>query len=117
LELIKADIGTSNKSFIKADFIWAALIFEYVDIERAFGFIENNADKTANLIITIQSDNGAGSVSQTGIETIKSVKDIFRIVDREDLQNNAIKFGFQLIGSEENILPNGKLFLTYEFGR
>lgn len=117
LELIKADIGTSNKSFIKADFIWAALIFEYVDIERAFGFIENNANKSANLIITIQSNNGAGSVSQTGIETIKSVKDIFRIVDREDLQNNAIKFGFQLIGSEENILPNGKSFLTYEFGR
>jgi hypothetical protein len=115
LELVNVDIGTSNKSFIKADLIWAALIFEYVDIERAFGFIENNADKSANLIITIQSNNGAGSVSQTGIETIKSVKDIFRTVDSKELQNSALKFGFELIGTEENTLPNGKSFITYEF--
>jgi LAS superfamily LD-carboxypeptidase LdcB len=117
LELVNADIGISNESFIKADFIWGTLIFEYVDIERAFGFIENNADKSAKLIITIQSNNGLESVSSTGIESVKSVEEIFRIVDREDLQNNALKFGFELISSEENILPNGKSFLTYEFGR
>ena len=117
LELVKADINTSNESFIKADFIWSALIFEYVDMERAFRFIENNTDKFANLIITIQSNNGSGSVSQTGIETIKSVKDIFRIVNRKKLQTDALKFGFELIGSEENKLPNGKSFLTYEFGK
>lgn len=117
LELVNTDIGTSNESFIKAGFIWGALIFEYVDIERAFGFIDNNADPSTNLVITVQSNNGNSSVSQTGIESIKSVKDIFRIVDSKDLQSNAIKYGFQLMGSEENILPNGKSLLTYEFGR
>jgi len=117
LELLNTDIGSSNESFIKADFIWAALIFEYVDIERAYGFIENNADKFANLIITIQSNNGAGSVSPTGIESIKSVKDIFSIVDGNALQNHALKVGFELVSSEENMLPNGKSFLTYEFSR
>lgn len=117
MKLLNVDIGNSTESFIKADFIWGALIFEYVDIERAFGFIENNARKSARLIITIQSNNGAGSVSPTGIESVKSVKDIFSIVDGKELQNAASKHGLELIGSEENMLPNGKSFLTYEFGR
>ncbi|MCS3556436.1 MULTISPECIES: hypothetical protein [unclassified Sphingobacterium] len=115
LELATADIGTSTKSFIKADFIWAALIFEYVNIEGAFQFIANNCNKYINLIITIQSNNGTNSVSSTGIESVKSVKDIFKNVDRNELQNTASKFGFRLTNSEENILPNGKSFLTYEF--
>jgi hypothetical protein len=45
------------------------------------------------------------------------VKEIFKLVDKDDLQINALKVGFELIGFEENILPNGKSFLTYEFGR
>jgi len=69
------------------------------------------------LIVTIQSNNGNQSVSQTGVDSIKSVKDIFDIVDKDSLQFNALKVGLKLIGSEENILPNGKAFLTYEFTR
>ncbi len=114
LELVNTDIGTSTKSFIKADFIWAALIFEYVEIVEAFRFIENNIDESANLIVTIQSNNGAGSVSQTGIETVKFLKDIFKIVNRKELQSQASKFGFELIGWEEYILPNDKSFILLE---
>lgn len=32
-ELVNVDIVTSNQSFIKADFIWAAVIFEIFIIE------------------------------------------------------------------------------------
>lgn len=117
LVLINADISTSNESFLKADFVWAALIFEYVDIQRGFEFIANNTDESARLVITIQSNNGTNSVSQTGIESIQSVKEIFKIVDRDDLFANASRIGFELIDSEENLMPNGKSFLTYEFER
>jgi len=117
LTLVNTDISTSNKSFLKADFVWAALIFEYIDIQKGFEFIANNVGDFAILIITIQSNNGNQSVSQTGVESIKSVKDIFKTVDKEDLQSKASIFGFELIGSEENVLPNGKSLLTYEFDR
>jgi len=117
LVLLNADISTSNESFLQADFVWAALIFEYVDIEKGFDFISNNIGKSTKLIITIQSNNGSQSVSQTGVESIKSVKEIFKIVDKDNLQVNAVKAGFGLIGSEENFLPNGKSLLTYEFAR
>jgi hypothetical protein len=115
LTLVNADINSSNESFLKADFIWAALIFEYIDVQKGLKFICNNIAECAKLIITIQSNNGSQSVSQTGVESIKSVKDIFKIVDKDQLQINALAFGFKLIGSEENILPNGKSFITLEF--
>ncbi len=117
LVLVNADISNSNESFLRADFVWAALIFEYIDIQKGFEFIANNIGESAKLIITIQSNNGNQSVSQTGVESIKLVKETFKIVDKDNLQVNALTIGFDLIGSEENILPNGKSFLTYEFGR
>ena len=117
LVLVNADISTSNESFLQADFVWAALIFEYIDIQKGFEFIANNIGESTKLIITIQSNNGNQSVSQTGVESIKSVKEIFKIVDKDNLQVNALKVGFELIGSEENVLPNGKSFFTYEFER
>ncbi|SFD82300.1 hypothetical protein SAMN05518672_103366 [Chitinophaga sp. CF118] len=117
LVLVNADISTSKESFLKADFVWAALIFEYIDIQKGFEFIANNIGESSKLIITIQSNNGNQSVSRTEVESIKYVKEIFKIVDKDNLQTNASKFGFELIGSEENILPNGKSLLTYEFER
>lgn len=117
LELVNIDIGLSNESFIKADVIWGALIFEYVDIEKVLGFIKNNAADSAKIIITIQSNNGLESVSPTGVESINAVEDLFKIVNKEDLQRKALMAGFELISSEENLLPNGKSLLTYEFGR
>jgi len=57
------------------------------------------------------------SVSNTGVESIKSVKDIFQLVDKDDLHSKALKIDLELISTEENILPNGKLLFTYEFGK
>jgi hypothetical protein len=117
LVLVATDIASSNQSFIKADFVWAALIFEYINIQKGFEFIANNIGESTNLIVTIQANNGNQSVSETGIGSIKALKDIFEIVDKDSLQLNAAKIGFKLIGSEENIMPNGKSFLTYEFSK
>jgi hypothetical protein len=117
LDLVNVDIGSSTKSFSNADFVWAALIFEYVDMERCFKFIKHNTDPFANLIVTIQSNNGVQSVSKTGVESIKSVASIFKPIEQKDLRKTALIFGFTCISSEENFLPNGKSLLTYEFAK
>jgi hypothetical protein len=75
------------------------------------------SSENAKLILTIQSNNGNQSISQTGVESIKSIKDLFKSVDSGRLQLSALETGFKLIGLEENVLPNGKSFLTYEFTR
>jgi hypothetical protein len=117
LTLVNLDISASNNFYIQADFIWAALIFEYIDIEKGFQFIVANSGDSTKLIVTVQSNNGNQSVSQTSVESIKAVKDIFRIVDKNELESTALRYQFKLIAEEENVLPNGKSFFTYEFKR
>ena len=117
LELVNTDIGSSGTSYIKADFVWAALILEYVDMDSFFRFISINTELDSKLVATIQSNNGVQSVSTTGVESVKSVGSIFKIVDREVLKIKAGIFGFDCIGSEENFLPNGKSLVTFEFLR
>ena len=117
LDLVNADIGASDESFIKADFVWAALIFEYVGIEKCFKFISNNTADHCKLIVTVQSNNGVQSVSTTGVESVKSVGSIFVTVGKETLTEKATMFGFECVGSEEHFLPNGKSLITFEFSK
>ena len=117
LDLVNTDIDSSDFSYIQADFVWAALILEYVDMIRFFDFIKANTQPTCKLLVTIQSNNGVQSVSTTGIESVKSVGSIFKIIEKEDLLTRAGMFGFECSGLEENFLPNGKSLLTYEFSK
>jgi hypothetical protein len=95
----------------------AALILEYVNVERFFTFIRKNTDLNSRLVCTIQSNNGVHSVSTTGVESIKSVASIFKTIDKEDLKQEATAFGFESISSEENFLPNGESLVTFEFSK
>ena len=116
LNLLNIDISSRNtEKLIKANLIWAALIFEYVEIDICFEFINNNIQENGYLIVTIQENNGVSSVSQTGIETIKSVGQILKLISESDLISIADKFGFRKIDFEENILPNKKSLKTYTF--
>nr|WP_314866075.1 hypothetical protein [uncultured Flavobacterium sp.] len=116
LTLLNLDISSSNTiQLTKANLVWAALIFEYVEIDKCFEFITNNIQYKGYLVVTIQVNNGVNSVSQTGVETIKSVGEIFQLIEPKDLLSFAEKFGFVEIDFEENILPNKKSLKTYTF--
>jgi hypothetical protein len=116
LSLINIDISSrETEKITKANLIWAGLIFEYVETDTCFEFINDNIQENGYLVVTVQENNGVSSVSQTGIETIKSAGEIFRIIAESDLVSIADKFGFQKIDFEENILPNKKSLKTYTF--
>ena len=116
LNLLNIDISSKKtEKLTKANLIWAALIFEYVETGKCFEFINNNIQDNGYLIVTIQANNGGNSVSQTGIETIKSVGQIFRLIDPNDILSFADKFGLVKTDFEENILPNEKSLKTYTF--
>jgi len=116
LNLVNTDITSrTTEKITKANLIWAALIFEYVEIGKCFEFINNNIQDNGYLIATIQENNGVSSVSKTGIETIKSLGQIFRLIGEDDLLSFADKFGFVKTDFEENILPNKKSLKTYTF--
>jgi transketolase C-terminal domain/subunit len=116
LQLANIDISTkTTEKIATANLIWAALIFEYVAADKCFEFINNNIQENGFLVATIQENNGVSSISQTGVETIKTAGQIFRLISDSDLVSVADKFGFNKIDFEENILPNGKSLKTYTF--
>lgn len=115
LELIKFDITTDTKVFCKADFIWAGLVLEYTGIDKSLEFSINNLQRDGNLIISIQSNNGVQSVSQSGIESVQKVGSIFQLINPDILVQKAIKLGLKLIENEESFFPNGKSLKTFHF--
>ena len=116
LNLLQLDISSGSTAKIcRAHLVWAALIFEYVEPETCFEFINNNIQENAYLVVTIQDNRGVSSISPTGIETIKPVGQLFKPVPESSLVTIAHKFGFHKIDFEENILPNKKSLKTITF--
>jgi hypothetical protein len=115
LKLLQLDITKNTGTIINADFVWAALVLEYTGIDNALQFAKNNLLAGGHFVVTIQQNNNRQTVSATGIESIKKAGDVFKVVDRQELLAKASGIGFALKQTEENILPNGKSFITFHF--
>jgi Methyltransferase domain len=113
LELINIDISATSTKIARVDFIWAALILEYVEMGDCFKFIINNIQDNGHVVVTIQVNNGVSAISKTGVQTVKMVGQIFKPVDSKDLLILADRYGFAVIQHEENLLPNGKILETF----
>ena len=115
LDLINLDIIENTEAICEADFIWAALVLEYTGVEKALEFVKNNLQIGGHLIVSIQSNNGVQYVSQTAIESVKKVGNIFQLIDSEILLTKAEEMGLKLIDNEDFVFPNGKSLKTFHF--
>lgn len=113
LELINFDITSGSKTLCNADLIWAALILEYTGIDKAIDFANNNLQSGGHFVVSVQSNNGIQSVSQSGIESVQKVESIFQLINPEELLNKTKEKGFVLIENEELFFPNGKSLKTF----
>jgi len=115
LQLLNLDITKNTSTIANANFVWAALLIEYTGIANALQFAKNNLAAGGDFIATIQQNNNVQTVSPTGIESIKKAGTVFNVVDGPALTAHAQEMGFTLIETEENMLPNGKSFVTFHF--
>lgn len=109
------DLAQQTGTVERVNLLWAALIVEYIGIDNCLAFSKNNLWPGGHLIVTIQINNAAQSVSPTGIESIKKAGTIFSPVNEQLLTARATAAGFSLTHDEKNLLPNGKSFLTLDF--
>jgi len=115
LKLLHLDITIHTSCMSKADFIWAGLVLEYTGIEKCLQFCVNNISPGGHFIATIQRNNNLNSVRSTGIQSVKKAGLLFCMVDPDVMQEKAEKMGLLCISKEENQLPNGKSFQTFDF--
>lgn len=115
LQLLNLNITENTGTIGKANFVWAALIIEYTGIESCLLFAKNNLLPGGHFVATIQANNGLKTVSSTGVETIKKAGPVFKVIGPDELLTKATEFGFTLNNKEENMLPNGKSLITFDF--
>jgi ubiquinone/menaquinone biosynthesis C-methylase UbiE len=115
LKLIECNMNKKPLPRFDVNLFWAALIFEYIDMDRGLAQINKNLKDKGSLVVVIQKNNGAVSVSPTGVETIKKAGDVFNLVDETLLIEKAKKIGLIEQGITEHFLPNGKSFVCLDF--
>jgi len=115
LQLLNIDITKNTGAIASTSFVWAALVLEYIGADSGLQFANNNLLPGGHFVATIQVNNGLQTVSNTGIESIKKAGTVFTLIDPALLVSKATALGFTLNNKEENILPNGKSFVTMDF--
>lgn len=114
LELINKDLLKFN-SGKKFDLIFAALIFEYVDLALSLTRIRTMMDKHSILfsIIQLPAENQS-KVSKTSYKSLERLSAYMNLISTEKFDNEIKNSGLNIISGIQKTLGNGKSFLLTE---
>lgn len=117
LELYCADVQSESLQFEPVDFVYAALLFEYVDVSLALQSIKRNCRTRTVLATVLQLPSpGQPAVSPTPFKSLSALAPAMALVAPEYLKRRAIGAGFVSIGEESIIAsPAGKEFCVQVF--
>lgn len=116
LELYCADIEADLPTIQPVDVIFAALLFEYVDIEIALQNIKKLCKPIAILGTILQLPKaGAAAVSVSPFTSLEAVGTIMRLVPPQELREAAEAIGFASISERTIALASGKQFALQVF--
>jgi SAM-dependent methyltransferase len=116
LELITADIQSSARLFEAVDFIYAALLFEYVDPMRAMISLRRHCRTGGVLATVIQLPHESlGAVSPSPYVSLQALASTLRLVAAEELRVHAEQAGFRQTACSRLVSPGGKEFALQTF--
>lgn len=115
LTLYNCNIITEKLPDFLVNLLMASLIFEYIDIKTGLEKVYNHISENGILTAIIQKNNNVTSVSPTGVESIKEIGSVFKIVDELKFEKKAIETGFTMYSKSEHFLVNGKSFICCDF--
>jgi SAM-dependent methyltransferase len=111
LNLICADLNELELIDSSFDFIHAALIFEYVDVNKLLSKISKWLKPNGVLIVVLQLPTKTESpVSDTEYESIKLLNSIMKLVSLEDFNKATIKNGLVEVNSSVHEIFSEKSF-------
>jgi ubiquinone/menaquinone biosynthesis C-methylase UbiE len=111
LNLICADLNELELADSSFELIYAALIFEYVEIDKLLPKIFNWLKPNGVLNVVLQLPGKASSpVSDTECESIKLLSSIMKLVPVDEFNKTAIRCGLIEVISYVHKIFNGKSF-------
>jgi len=116
LELYVADIQCALPQLSPVDLLFAALIFEYVDVAMTMSSLQTVCTPGGALVIILQAASSSlEAVSPSPYKSIRLLAPAMRLLDQADVQNQAIAAGFSLASSRVVNLQSGKHFIVLSF--
>jgi SAM-dependent methyltransferase len=116
LELYCADVQSELLTFRPVDLIYAALVFEYVDVPSTIATLRRNCQKNGTLATLLQlPDSTRPAVSPSPYESLSALAPTIRLLAPRDLCVLADAAGFTIAESEVIEPPSGKQFCLQTF--
>ena len=111
IEVHCVDVQSGPLRFEPVDLIYAALLFEYVDVPSALATLKGICRPGGTLATVLQLPNpDLSAVSPSPYRSMDALAPVIRLVAPEDLCAQADAVGFRLVLSDVIALPSGKSF-------
>ena len=116
LKLQVGDIQTAAWLFEPVDFIYAALVFEYVDVARTMSVLRRHCKSEGILAVLSQVPHKAlPEVSPSPYASLRLLEPGMHLLPHEELQRHATQTGFTPEDSRKLLSPGGKQFTVETF--
>lgn len=111
IETIECDLDHCEISLEKIDFIYASLIFEYVNIKKVLKNISKWIKEEGVLLCVLQLPcETVPEVTPSPFRSLEKLSPIMKLVDKNDFINEAHLNNLQLILERTHALKSGKQF-------
>ncbi len=116
LDLHCADVQSNTLRFEPVDLIYAALLFEYVDLSSALATLKRNCRPGGVLAAVLQLPHpDKDAVSPSPYTSLQALAPLMKLVAPAELSRHAARVGFTADESSTVELPSGKQFWLQTF--
>jgi SAM-dependent methyltransferase len=116
LELYCADVQSESFQFEPVELIFAALLFEYVDVAATLASLKRHCRPAGMLATVVQLPHrDHGAISPSPYKSLDLLAPVMRLIAPADLSRLATAAGFHAVDSESIELPSGKQFSLQTF--
>jgi SAM-dependent methyltransferase len=113
-----ADLEDRLPPIDPVELVYAALVFEYVNVDKALASLHDLCQPGGRLVTVLQRPSGnLSAVSPSPFSTIADLASIFNYVSASQLTRTADSVGFELREHRRVMLESGKEFSVVSFSR
>jgi 2-polyprenyl-3-methyl-5-hydroxy-6-metoxy-1,4-benzoquinol methylase len=118
LQLLCTDISVARLQTGPVDLIYAALLFEYVDVPAALQNLFLACRDGGHLVTLLQlPSKGAAAVTPTAFTSLATLREVLKLVEPLDLRARAQESGFTFLRAANVTSAAGKEFAVQIFQR